>query len=118
VLHQLPPDSQRDAAAALATLAGTRGCAFVVEVSGTAAGHFADLTRRHGPLPKLQAVFEHGIQPVRLPEELLPALLAGHGLHAAVHGHLALLSTQELPGGSFAEVPFVHWLFHRPGRAG
>jgi SAM-dependent methyltransferase len=114
VLHQLPPHSQQSAAAAVAALVGAQGSAFVVEVSSAAATHFAQLIQRYGPLPKLQAVFEHGIQPARLEENHLPSVLAEYGLRVVVHGQIALLSTQPLPDGSVVEVPFVYWLL-RPG---
>ncbi|MFF9092110.1 class I SAM-dependent methyltransferase [Streptomyces sp. NPDC014802] len=109
VLHQSEPEARAAVAAAVAALTGTRGRAFVVELTSGS----REVLRRaaqgpDGPGPKLSRVFEHGLKPADAPDEEIPRLLRAAGLEILAEGDTALAQTENLPDGSPLELP-AHW---------
>lgn len=110
VLHQAPAGDQPRLAAAIATLLGAGGRAFVVEPAEAAAGVLMELMRRpQGPPPTLAAVFDHGIAPAELPDAALPGLFTSAGLAVLDGGELPLATTEPGPDGTGLELP-SRWL--------
>lgn len=110
VIHQSDPQDRPAVAAAVATLAGARGAAFVVE---PLARSRAVLQRAAGlpggPPPKLARVFAHGLRPAEAEDGVVPALLAAAGLSVLDRGEIALAMTESLPDGARIDLP-AHWL--------
>ncbi|GAB2922794.1 class I SAM-dependent methyltransferase [Streptomyces mayteni] len=110
VLHQAAPDDRARIADGVATLLGHRGRAFVVEPARAAKEVLGGLMRRPaGPPPALAAVFAHGISPMEMPDEAVPALFTGRGLTVLASGRLPLATTVHEPDGTRVELP-SNWL--------
>lgn len=81
VIHQSEAEARPAVAAAVATLVGERGRAFVAELtpaSKTVLQHAAQ--GPEGPPAKLRRVFDHGLKPASATEEEVPELLRAAGL--------------------------------------
>lgn len=114
VIHQSEPQARAAVAAAVATLTGSRGRAFVVELTSGS----RDVLQRAaqgpgGPGPKLRRVFEHGLKPADAPDEEIPRLLRAAGLEVLAEGDTALAQTEYLPDGSLLQLP-AHWFVLAP----
>ncbi|WP_052867983.1 class I SAM-dependent methyltransferase [Streptomyces niger] len=114
VLHQCAPEDRPRIVANIARLLGSRGRAFLVELSEDAKNVLMSLVQRpDGPPPKVRAIFSHGIAPAEMPDSAIPDLLAAHGLETAASGRLPLITTETRADGTRVEVP-TNWLLARP----
>ncbi|MGW8377619.1 class I SAM-dependent methyltransferase [Streptomyces sp. ODS28] len=110
VLHQAQPDDRRTVASSLAALIGERGCALVVEPAAAAKQVMLRLMgREEGPPPQLEAIFGHGIEPMDMPDEELPAYFRGEGLTVLASGTMPLSLTVSEEDGSYVTLP-SNWL--------
>ncbi|MFJ6695025.1 class I SAM-dependent methyltransferase [Streptomyces sp. NPDC091272] len=110
VLHQCEPEDRRLVAAAVATLVGERGRAFVVEPAADAGRILRELARHpDGPPPKLRAVLTHGIGPAVMPDAQVPELFLAAGLDVLASGDMPLTTTEYLVDGTRVELP-SQWL--------
>ncbi|MBD0841653.1 MULTISPECIES: class I SAM-dependent methyltransferase [unclassified Streptomyces] len=110
VLHQVEPDSRQALVDGIATLAGTRGRVFLVELSAAAKPVLMGLAQRpEGPPAKLASVFRHGIAPGEVSDDAVPEYLAAAGLSVVARGELPLVTTEYGPDGSRIELP-SHWV--------
>ncbi|MFD5315706.1 class I SAM-dependent methyltransferase [Streptomyces sp. NPDC127098] len=110
VLHQAPPEERARIVDGVATLLGAAGRGFVVEPASAARETLAGLMRRPGgPPPSLAAVFAHGISPMEMPDEAVPALFAERGLAVLDAGRAPLATTVRDPEGTRVELP-SSWL--------
>ncbi|TRV78791.1 class I SAM-dependent methyltransferase [Streptomyces sp. 130] len=106
VIHQSDPEARPAVAAAVATLLGARGRAFVAELTPAS----KDVLQRaaqgpDGPGPKLRRVFEHGLKPASATDEEVPRLLAAAGLTVLDSGGTVLPQTENLPDGTRIDLP-------------
>nr|WSW65452.1 class I SAM-dependent methyltransferase [Streptomyces sp. NBC_00995] len=106
VIHQSEPDARPAVAAAVATLLGNRGRAFVAELTPAS----QDVLRQaaqgpDGPPEKLRRVFDHGLKPASATEEEVPQLLRAAGLITLDSGDTALPQTEYLPDGTRIDLP-------------
>ncbi|WP_405939703.1 methyltransferase domain-containing protein [Streptomyces sp. NBC_00726] len=106
VIHQSDPEARPAVAAAVATLLGARGRAFVAELTPAS----KDVLQRAsqgpgGPGPKLRRVFEHGLKPASATDEEVPRLLAAAGLTVLDSGDTVLPQTENLPDGTRIDLP-------------
>ncbi|MFF5338222.1 class I SAM-dependent methyltransferase [Streptomyces sp. NPDC013181] len=106
VIHQSDPEARPAVAAAVATLLGEGGRAFVVELTPAS----KDVLQRaaqgpDGPGPKLRRVFEHGLKPASATEEEVPELLKAAGLSTLDSGETVLPQTENLPDGTRIDLP-------------
>ncbi|MFI1015142.1 class I SAM-dependent methyltransferase [Streptomyces sp. NPDC020965] len=110
VLHQTDPGDRQALADSVATLVGTRGRAFVVELT-EAAGHRIALlaTSPSGPPPKLRPVFRHGIVPCTVADSAVAGYFTEAGLTVVASGDLPLTTTEYEPDGSRIALP-SKWL--------
>lgn len=114
VLHQLRTEDRLPAVHHLATLLGSRGRAFLVELSPDAAHQFASWVERFGAPPvKLQHALAHGIVPAMLQKGELPTLFHQVGFVPCTQGITTVVTTQALPSGELIEVPCDYFLFQR-----
>lgn len=110
VIHQSEPPARPGVAAAVATLVGQRGRAFVAELLSasktvlTDAAHASD-----GPPPKLARVFEHGLTPAEVEDGAVPALLRASGLAVLESGTTELVMTEHRQDGTRIDLPAI-WL--------
>ncbi|MEU8888008.1 methyltransferase domain-containing protein [Streptomyces sp. NPDC048442] len=110
VLHQCESADRGPLAAAVATLVGERGRAFVVEPAETAGRILCELAHHpEGPPPKLRPVFAHGIVPGAMPDAEVPGLFRSAGLDVLASGDIPLTTTEYLPDGTRMELP-SKWL--------
>jgi SAM-dependent methyltransferase len=106
VLHQSEPAARPAVARAVAEIIGTRGRAFVVELTS---GSREVLSRAAadpgGPPPKLRRVFEHGLKPADAPDEEVANLLREAGLEILAAGETTLPQTEYLADGTRLDLP-------------
>lgn len=110
VIHQSEPEARPAVAAAVATLLGERGRAFVAELTPAS----KDVLQRaaqgpDGPPEKLRRVFEHGLKPASATDEEVPEVLRAAGLTTLDSGDTALPQTEYLPDGTRIDLP-ARWL--------
>lgn len=106
VIHQSEPEARPAVAAAVATLLGERGRAFVAELTPAS----QDVLRQaaqgpDGPPEKLRRVFDHGLKPASATEEEVPQVLRAAGLVTLDSGDTALPQTEYLPDGTRIDLP-------------
>jgi hypothetical protein len=110
VLHQSLPEDRTRVAASVAALVGDRGRALVVEPSAAAKQVLMRMMgRAEGPPPALEAVFGHGIAPMEMPDDSLPALFHEAGLSVLEGGSMPLVLTVSEDDGSRTVLP-SNWL--------
>ncbi|MFC9928004.1 class I SAM-dependent methyltransferase [Streptomyces sp. NPDC127190] len=106
VIHQSEPAARPAVAAAVATLLGTEGRAFVVELtSGSRDVLKRAASQPGGPGPKLQRVFKHGLKPADADDEEIPRLLGEAGLAVLDSGETVLPQTEHLLDGTRIDLP-------------
>ncbi|WP_438290773.1 class I SAM-dependent methyltransferase [Streptomyces sp. HUAS TT7] len=114
VLHQCEAADRQPVADAIATLVGTDGRAFVVELAEAAKPVLMGLAQSPaGPPPKLRPVFAHGIAPGELSDAALVELLTTAGLTVLAEGELPLTTTEYTADGRRIELP-SRWLVVSP----
>lgn len=106
VIHQSEPEARPAVAAAVATLLGERGRAFVAELTPAS----RDVLRRaaqgpDGPPEKLRRVFEHGLKPASATGEEVPEVLRAAGLTTLDSGDTVLPQTEYLSDGTRIDLP-------------
>lgn len=104
VLHQSEPQDRAAVAGAVARLVGTRGRAFVVELTSAAKAVFQQAVEAGTPA-KLQRVFDHDLRPAGATDEEIPALLRAAGLTVLDTGDTVLPQTEHLPDGTRIDLP-------------
>ncbi|MFE6334381.1 class I SAM-dependent methyltransferase [Streptomyces sp. NPDC057798] len=110
VLHQAEPDDRQALVDGIATLVGTRGRAFLVELAEAAKPVLMGLAQGpSGPPPKLAPVFRHGIAPGEVADDAVPEYLRAAGLEVVASGELPLVTTEYTPDGTRIELP-SKWL--------
>ncbi|RPE38784.1 methyltransferase family protein [Streptomyces sp. Ag109_O5-1] len=110
VLHQCEPDDRQPMADAIATLVGSRGRAFLVELSEAAGPILGGLAQSpSGPPAKLAPVFRHGIAPGEVADDAIPEYLRTAGLTVLASGQLPLTTTEFTPDGERIVLPST-WL--------
>lgn len=106
VIHQSEPPARPVVAAAVATLIGKRGRAFVAELTPASKTVLQQAAQAPGgPPEKLRRVFEHGLKPASATEEEVPELLRAAGLTTLATGDTALAQTEYLPDGTRIDLP-------------
>ncbi|MFF2012154.1 methyltransferase domain-containing protein [Streptomyces sp. NPDC058195] len=106
VIHQSEPEARPAVAAAVATLVGERGRAFVTEPTPASKDVLRQVAQApDGPPEKLRRVLEHGLRPAEATEEEVRRLLRETGLTLLDEGAGTLAQTAYLPGGSRVELP-------------
>ena len=106
VLHQCEPGDRQPVIDAIATLVGTRGRAFLVELSEAARPVLGALAQSpSGPPPKLAPVFRHGIAPGEVADAAVPEYLRNAGLAVLATGELPLTTTEATPDGERIVLP-------------
>ncbi|GAA3167973.1 class I SAM-dependent methyltransferase [Streptomyces virens] len=114
VLHQCEAGDRQALVDAIATLAGDRGRAFLVEPSEEAGGVLRDLAAGPaGPPPKLAPVLRHGMAPGEVADAAVPGFLAAAGLTVAASGTLPLTTTEYGPDGTRIELPSLWYVAGR-----
>ncbi|MFF4820850.1 class I SAM-dependent methyltransferase [Kitasatospora sp. NPDC001309] len=110
VIHQSEPADRRPVAEAVATLLGSRGRAFLVELAESAKEVLKGLAQSPaGPPPKLRPVFAHGLAPAEVADAAFDGLLRSAGLAVLATGELPLCLTEFTPEGERIELP-AWWL--------
>lgn len=106
VLHQCEPADRQPVIDAIATLVGSRGRAFLVELSEAARPVLGGLAQSpSGPPPKLAPVFRHGIAPGEVADAAVPEYLRNAGLAVLASGELPLTTTEAAPDGERIVLP-------------
>ncbi|MFJ3804125.1 class I SAM-dependent methyltransferase [Streptomyces sp. NPDC090088] len=106
VLHQCEPDDRQPLTDAIATLVGTRGRVFLVELSEAARPVLGGLAQSPaGPPPKLAPIFRHGIAPGEVADDAVPEYLRNAGLSVLADGELPLTTTEFTPDGEPIVLP-------------
>ncbi|MEV7975669.1 class I SAM-dependent methyltransferase [Streptomyces sp. NPDC086519] len=106
VLHQCEPGDRQPVIDAIATLVGSRGRAFLVELSEAARPVLGALAQSpSGPPPKLAPVFRHGIAPGEVADAAVPEYLRNAGLTVLATGELPLTTTEATPDGERIVLP-------------
>ncbi|MFG3136718.1 class I SAM-dependent methyltransferase [Streptomyces sp. NPDC048211] len=106
VIHQSDPEARPAVAAAVATLLGKHGRAFVAELTPASKAVLEQAAQGpDGPPEKLRRVFEHGLKPASASEEELPRVLRAAGLTTLDSGDTALPQTEHLPDGTRIDLP-------------
>ncbi|MFJ9558773.1 class I SAM-dependent methyltransferase [Streptomyces fuscichromogenes] len=106
VLHQCEPDDRQPLADSIATLVGSRGRAFLVELSEAARPVLGGLAQSpSGPPPKLAPIFRHGIAPGEVADDAVPGYLRSAGLTVLATGELPLTTTESTPDGELIVLP-------------
>ncbi|MFJ2441431.1 class I SAM-dependent methyltransferase [Streptomyces sp. NPDC087658] len=106
VIHQSDPQDRPAVAAAVATLLGPRGRAFVAEL--TSASHTVlqqAASAPGGPPEKLRRVFDHGLKPAGARDEEVVELLDTAGLTVLASGDTVLPQTDFLADGTRIDLP-------------
>ncbi|MFD7401773.1 class I SAM-dependent methyltransferase [Streptomyces sp. NPDC059866] len=110
VLHQCEPDDRQPLVDGIATLVGTRGRVFLVELAEAAGAVLRSLAQGPaGPPAKLAPVFRHGIAPGDVADAAVPDHLRAAGLTVLASGELPLATTESGPDGARIELP-SKWL--------
>ncbi|MYY07228.1 MULTISPECIES: class I SAM-dependent methyltransferase [unclassified Streptomyces] len=106
VIHQSDPEARPAVAAAVATLLGERGRAFVAELTPASKEVLQRAAQGpDGPPVKLRRVFEHGLKPASAAEEEVPELLKAAGLITLDSGETVLPQTETLADGTRIDLP-------------
>ncbi|MFE3825441.1 class I SAM-dependent methyltransferase [Streptomyces sp. NPDC059092] len=106
VIHQSDPQDRPAVAAAVAELVGTRGRAFVAELTPASKAVLQGAVEGPGGPPrKLRRVFDHGLKPAGVTDEEVPELLRGAGLEILASGDTALPQTEHLSDGTRIDLP-------------
>lgn len=106
VIHQSEPEARPAVAAAVATLLGERGRAFVAELTPASKDVLQQASQGpQGPPEKLRRVFEHGLKPASATEEEVPEVLRAAGLTILDSGDTVLPQTECLPDGTRIDLP-------------
>ncbi|WP_326673514.1 class I SAM-dependent methyltransferase [Streptomyces sp. NBC_01257] len=106
VIHQSEPEARPAVAAAVATLIGQRGRAFVAELTPSSKTVLQQAAQGpDGPPAKLRRVFEHGLKPAGATDEEVPDLLRAAGLATLDSGATVLPQTEYLPDGTRIDLP-------------
>lgn len=110
VIHQSEPDARPAVAAAVATLIGSRGRAFVVEPLARAKQVLAHAAQgADGPPPKLASVFAHGLTPAEAADDAVPGFFRDLGLPVLASGETDLVMTEHRADGVRIDLP-AQWL--------
>ncbi len=110
VIHQSEPDARPAVAAAVATLVGARGRAFVVELLSRAKTVLVQAAQGpDGPPPKLARVFEHGLTPAEADDASVPRYFLSAGLTVLDRGETELVMTEHSSDGTRIDLP-AQWL--------
>ncbi|MFD3521108.1 class I SAM-dependent methyltransferase [Streptomyces sp. NPDC058653] len=114
VIHQSEPQDRPLVAEAVATLLGTRGRAFVVELTSESRTVLQRAAQDPGgPPAKLRRVFDHGLKPAGASDEEVPRLLTGAGLRIVDSGDTTLPQTEHLADGTRIDLP-ARWFVLAP----
>ncbi|MEU1348558.1 class I SAM-dependent methyltransferase [Streptomyces sp. NPDC005775] len=106
VIHQSEPEARPAVAAAVATLLGKRGRAFVAELTPSSKDVLQQAAKGpEGPPEKLRRVFEHGLKPASATEAEVPEVLRAAGLTTLDSGDTVLPQTEYLPDGTRIDLP-------------
>ncbi|WP_328874843.1 class I SAM-dependent methyltransferase [Streptomyces sp. NBC_00287] len=106
VLHQAEPGDRQALVDGVATLIGTGGRAFLVELAEAAKPVLMGLAQSPtGPPPKLAPVFRHGIAPGEVADDAVLEYLRTAGLSVVASGELPLTTTEYTPDGARIELP-------------
>ncbi|KAF4406437.1 MULTISPECIES: class I SAM-dependent methyltransferase [Streptomyces] len=110
VLHQSEPADRGPLLAAVATLVGEHGRAFLTEPSAAAGPLLTGLASAPGgPPPKLRPVLDHGIAPAEVADEAVPELVRQAGLTVLDDGVVDLNTAEYRTDGSRIVLPSL-WL--------
>ncbi|MFF2328441.1 MULTISPECIES: methyltransferase domain-containing protein [unclassified Streptomyces] len=117
VIHQSEAEARSAVAAAVATLVGERGRAFVAELTPASKAVLQQAAQGPGgPPEKLRRVLEHGLKPAAAAEEEVPRLLRAAGLITLAGGDTVLAQTEYLPDGTRIDLP-ARWFVLAPDTA-
>ncbi|WPW32357.1 class I SAM-dependent methyltransferase [Streptomyces atratus] len=106
VIHQSEAEARPAVAAAVATMVGERGRAFVAELTPAAKDVLQQAAQGpDGPPEKLRRVLDHGLKPAGATEEEVPQLLRAAGLTTLAGGETVLAQTEYLPDGTRIDLP-------------
>ncbi|MFE4059209.1 class I SAM-dependent methyltransferase [Streptomyces sp. NPDC059096] len=106
VIHQSDPHDRPAVAEAVAELIGSRGRAFVAELTPASQTVLRGAVEGPGGPPrKLRRVFDHGLKPAGVTDEEVPELLRAAGLEILAAGDTALPQTEHLADGTRIELP-------------
>ncbi|MBC2903067.1 class I SAM-dependent methyltransferase [Streptomyces cupreus] len=106
VLHQAEPDDRQALVDGIATLVGTTGRAFLVELAEAAKSVLMGLAQSpSGPPPKLASVFRHGIAPGEIADDAVLEYLRTAGLRVVASGEMPLTTAEYTPDGTRIELP-------------
>ncbi|MFJ8494927.1 class I SAM-dependent methyltransferase [Streptomyces sp. NPDC094038] len=106
VLHQCEPEDRQPLVDSIATLVGSRGRVFLVELAEAARPVLGGLAQSpSGPPPKLAPVFRHGIAPGEVADDAVPEYLRSAGLTVLASGELPLHTTESTPDGQLIVLP-------------
>ncbi|MFD5567769.1 class I SAM-dependent methyltransferase [Streptomyces cadmiisoli] len=106
VLHQCEPDDRQPLLDGIATLVGTQGRVFLVELAEAAGAVLRGLAQNpDGPPAKLAPVFRHGIAPGEVADAAVHDHLRAAGLTVLAAGELPLITTECGPDGIRIELP-------------
>ncbi|WP_406442874.1 class I SAM-dependent methyltransferase [Streptomyces sp. NBC_00631] len=115
VLHQCEPDDRQPVIDAIATLVGSRGRVFLVELSEAARPVLGGLAQSpSGPPPKLAPIFRHGIAPGEVADAAVPEYLRSAGLTVLASGELPLTTVEFTADGERIVLPSKWLLAGRP----
>ncbi|WP_030255834.1 class I SAM-dependent methyltransferase [Streptomyces violens] len=116
VVHQSEPSARPAIAAAVATLIGSRGRAFVVELLSRSKSVLAQAAQGpSGPPPKLASIFDHGLTPAEADDALIPELFRSLGLTVLASGETDLVMTEHRADGSRIDLPAQWMVLGRDG---
>ncbi|MFF9511220.1 methyltransferase domain-containing protein [Streptomyces sp. NPDC014724] len=106
VIHQSEAEARPGIAAAVTTLLGERGRAFVAELTPDSKVVLQQMVQGpDGPPEKLRRVLDHGLNPASATVEEVPRLLRAAGLTTLADGDTALAQTAYLPDGTRLDLP-------------
>ncbi|MFH8347841.1 class I SAM-dependent methyltransferase [Streptomyces sp. NPDC018045] len=110
VIHQSEPDARPAVAAAVATLIGDRGRAFVVELLSRAKEVLARAAQgADGPPAKLASIFAHGLTPADADDATVPGFFHDLGLPVLASGEIDLVMTENRADGVRIDLP-AQWM--------
>ncbi|MEU7043519.1 methyltransferase domain-containing protein [Streptomyces varsoviensis] len=113
VIHQSDPPDRAPVAAAVATLIGRTGRAFVAELTHASRTVIGEVAKAPGgPPPKLEAVLAHGLRPAEAEDREVADLLEGAGLEILAQGGTTLPQTEFHPDGTRIDLP-AEWFVAR-----
>lgn len=118
VIHQSEPAARPSVAGAVAEIIGSRGRAFVVELTSDSRQVLSRAAADpDGPPPKLRRVFQHGLKPADADDEEIPELLRKSGLEILADGETTLPQTEYLADGTRIDLP-ARWFVLARAAAG